>query len=112
MDRPLGTVHPLHADLVMELNYGYVPGTLAPDGHPLDVYVLGIDEPIERCTATVIAIIRRRNDVEDKLVAVIDGGDLETWDIESIARATAFQERWFDTWIEIAGGSEPPLTAR
>ena len=31
MDRPLGSRHPRHGFLY-EVNYGYVPGTLAPDG--------------------------------------------------------------------------------
>jgi inorganic pyrophosphatase len=104
IDRPLGSLHPREPDLRYEVNYGYVPGTLAPDGHPLDVYVLGTSEPMERCVATVIAIVRRRDDVEDKLVAVIDGAPLEGWDAEGIALATWFQERWFDTWIEVGEG--------
>ena len=36
IDRPLGSRHPREPDLVYELNYGYVPGTLAPDGQPLE----------------------------------------------------------------------------
>ena len=32
MDRPIGTVHPKHPDLVYPINYVYVPGLLAPDG--------------------------------------------------------------------------------
>jgi inorganic pyrophosphatase len=97
IDRPLGSRHPRHPELVMELNYGYLPGTRAPDGHPLDAYVLGADVPLERCTATVIAIVRRRDDIEDKVVTALSG----EWDEESIARATAFQESWFDTWVEL-----------
>ena len=103
IDRPLGSRHPREPDLVYELNYGYVPGTLAPDGQPLDVYVVGVDEPMERCVATVIAIVRRRDDVEDKLVAVIEGADLGRWDAEAIARAIRFQEQWFDSWVEMGG---------
>lgn len=96
IDRPLGTIHPREPDTVYAVNYGYVPQTLAPDGHPLDVYVLGADGPLDRCSATVIAIIRRRDDVEDKLVASVAG----SWDRTSIALATAFQEQWFDSWVE------------
>jgi len=97
IDRPLGSVHPREPDIEYEVNYGYIPGTLAPDGHPLDVYVLGVDQPLARCSARVIAIVRRRNDVEDKLVAVVSG----QWDTTSIAKAIAFQEQWFDSWVEI-----------
>jgi inorganic pyrophosphatase len=97
IDRPLGSRHPRHPDLVYELNYGYVPDTIAPDGHPLDAYVLGSDRSLSRCTGTVIAIIRRRDDVEDKLVVALAG----RWDSDSIARATAFQEQWFDFWVDM-----------
>ncbi len=98
VDRPLGSAHPEYPELIYEVNYGYVPGTLAPDGEPLDVYILGADRPLERCTAKVIALVRRRDDVEDKFVVALSG----TWDEAAIARATAFQERWFDSWVELA----------
>ena len=37
IDRPLGSRHPREDDITYPINYGFVPGTLAPDGHPLDV---------------------------------------------------------------------------
>ena len=99
IDRPLGSTHPREDDIVYEVNYGFVPGTLAPDGHPIDVYVLDAEEPLDRCEATVIAIVRRRNDVKDKLVAVVDEGS--PWDPAAILAATDFQERFFDSWVEL-----------
>jgi inorganic pyrophosphatase len=98
IDRPLGSRHPRDSELVYELNYGFVPGTMAPDGEPIDVYVLAADEPLNRCTGPVIAIVRRRDDVEDKLVIVLSGD----WDCASITAATAFQEQWFNSWVEMA----------
>jgi inorganic pyrophosphatase len=47
MDRPLGCNHPKHG-FRYEVNYGYVPNTLAPDGEEIDVYVLGVDKPLEK----------------------------------------------------------------
>lgn len=32
VDRPIGSVHPKHKDLIYPLNYGYVDGILAGDG--------------------------------------------------------------------------------
>lgn len=96
IDRPLGSRHPREPDIVYAVNYGLVPGTLAPDGHPLDVYVLGAKKPPAHCEATVIAIIRRRDDTEDKLVAAVSGA----WDAGAIEAATEFQERFFDSWVE------------
>ncbi|MQA00464.1 MAG: inorganic pyrophosphatase [Dehalococcoidia bacterium] len=105
-DRPLGTPHPKFPEILMEQNYGFVPGTLAPDGSEVDIYVLGPTTPLERCEARVIAVIRRRDDVEDKLVAVPPGAE-GNWDEQAITEATAFQERWFDSYIEMA----PALSA-
>ena len=97
VDRPLGSGHPIHADIIYEVNYGYIPGTLAPDGDELDVYVLGADGPLARCRARVVAIVRRRDDVEDKLVASMAGA----WNKDAIAAMVHFQERFFDSWVEL-----------
>lgn len=99
IDRPLGSTHPREDDITYPVNYGFVPGTLAPDGHPIDPYVLDAGEPLERCEATVIAIVRRRDDVEDKLVAVLHPE--RAWDAPTILAAVDFQERFFDSWVEL-----------
>src|SRR5512139_203196 len=72
IDRPLGSRHPEHG-FVYEVNYGYVPGTLAPDGEPLDAYVLGVNEPLQEFSGTCIAYIHRLDDDDDKLVVVPHG---------------------------------------
>ena len=97
IDRPMGTTHPRESDIVYPINYGYIPGTMAPDGHPIDAYVLGADSPLRKCSARVIAVIRRRDDVEDKLVVALSG----EWSKASICESTAFQEQWFDSWVEL-----------
>jgi inorganic pyrophosphatase len=97
VDRPLGSAHPREPDIVYAVNYGYVPGMLAPDGHPLDAYILGADRPLTECAGEVIAVVRRRDDVEDKLVVAVAGD----WDAASIAAAVSFQEQFFDSWIEM-----------
>lgn len=99
IDRPLGSRHPREDDINYPINYGFVPDTVAPDGHPLDVYVLDANTPLERCEATVIAIVRRRDDVEDKLVAILD--DTKAWDAAGILAAVDFQERYFDSWVQL-----------
>ena len=99
IDRPLGSTHPREPDIVYALNYGFVPDTLAPDGHPLDVYVLDAEVPLDHCEATIIAIVRRCDDVEDKLVAVMH--ERTTWDAAAILEAVHFQERFFDSWVEL-----------
>ena len=100
VDRPLGSAHPEHPDIVYSVNYGYLPGTRAPDGEPLDVYVLGASGPLSECVVAIVAIVRRRDDAEDKLVGVVDTS--ATWSAETIAEAVRFQEQYFDSWIERA----------
>ncbi|MBI4312049.1 MAG: inorganic pyrophosphatase [Chloroflexi bacterium] len=95
MDRPLGSLHPREGFLY-EANYGYIEGTLAPDGSELDAYYLGVGRPLSQGTGVCIAVVHRLNDDDDKLVVVPLGTNLSD---EQIVEATHFQERWFDTTI-------------
>lgn len=98
IDRPLGSVHPKHPNLIYPVNYGYVPGVFAEDGEEQDVYILGVDEPLESFTGRLIAVIHRLNDVEDKWVLAPEG---KRFSPEEIARQVAFQEQYFQTVIEM-----------
>lgn len=96
IDRPLGTVHPRHAEIVYPVNYGYVPGTLAGDGEPIDAYLLGVHEPVAEAKGMVIALIVRNDDIEDKLVVAPAGMRFSAAEIRDIVR---FQERYFDSRV-------------
>ncbi len=98
MDRPIGTVHPKHDDIIYPINYGYIPGVPGGDGEELDVYLLGVDVPVEKYTARIIAIVHRHNDEEDKLVAAPEG---ISYTAEEIADAIRFQEQFYDSEVEI-----------
>ncbi len=91
IDRPLGSRHPQHGFLYL-LNYGYVPGILAPDGEELDAYVLGVFEPLARFEGRCIAVIQRLDDNDDKLVLAPEGVQYSD---EQILALTEFQERFF-----------------
>ncbi len=91
IDRPLGSRHPTHG-FVYPVNYGYIPGTLAVDGEPIDAYVLGVFEPLDTFAGTCIAVIRRLEDDDDKLVVVPHG---RTYTVAQIEALTEFQERFF-----------------
>ena len=93
IDRPIGYDH---NGIIYPVNYGYLPGILAADGEEQDVYLLGVDHPVSEYTATVIAIVHRKNDVEDKLVAAPLGTRFSK---EEIQAAVHFQEQYFDTEI-------------
>lgn len=98
IDRPMGYVHKKDKySLTYPINYGYIPDVLGGDGEELDVYVLGIDHPVETFTGNIIGIIHRENDVEDKLVAAPE--DMAFYQNE-IAQAVNFQEQYYKTTVE------------
>ena len=96
IDRSLGSHHPQHG-FVYPVNYGYVPGTIAPDGEPIDAYVLGVFEPIEVFTGRCIAIIQRLDDDDDKLIVVPEDRQFSDEQIQALVE---FQERCFASIIQ------------
>lgn len=96
VDRPLASIHP-EGGLTYDLNYGYVPGTLAADGEPVDAYVVGVDTPVEIVVGVVVGAVVRHDDVEDKLVVAT--GRTDEWTLDAIRASVAFQERFFDTTV-------------
>lgn len=98
IDRPIGSVHPKHADLIYPINYGYIPNVFGGDGEELDVYLLGVDVPVKEYTARVIGIVHRHNDVEDKLIAAPEALN---FDKDEIFKAVRFQEQYYESEIEI-----------
>lgn len=103
IDRPLGTRHPRHPNILYKVNYGYVPGVIAGDGEEQDVYILGVEEPLQRFTGERIAIVRRRDDVEDKWILAPAG---MTFTAEEIMAAVHFQEQYFDSYAELCASEE------
>lgn len=103
IDRPIGYVHHKgEKTLVYPINYGYIPGVLGGDGEELDVFLLGVDEPVSTYKGRIIGIVYRADDVEDKLVMAPDG---VSFTAEEIARAVYFQEKYYKTAIRALDGS-------
>lgn len=102
IDRPIGYLHRKGDKVLLyPINYGFIPGVIGGDGEELDVYILGVDRPLDSFTGRVIAIVHRTDDNEDKLVAVPDGMSFGT---DEIASAVHFQERFFHSHIELFNG--------
>ena len=96
VDRPAGSAHPEHPDILYPINYGYVPGIIGTDGEEMDAYIYGVSKPLHRFTGTVIAAIHRRDDNEDKLVVAPTG--MMAYEPQ-IADAVHFAEQFFDTTL-------------
>lgn len=96
VDRPLGTHHPKHTNIVYNVNYGYVKGIVAPDGDYQDAYILGVNEPVKEFYGRIIAIIHRLDDVEDKWVVAPDNVSFTK---DEIMELVNFQEKYFKSEI-------------
>lgn len=95
IDRPKGSPHP-KLGFVYKVNYGYIPGTKAGDGHEIDAYILGVEEPLAQYRGKCIGIILRRDDDEHKLVVAP-----REMSRERIAEDTRFVEQYYDSEVLI-----------
>lgn len=95
IDRPLGTAHPRFPKMIYPINYGYVNDIKGGDGAEQDVYILGIDKPLDHFDGTVTAVYHRFNDIEDKWIVTPDGMEGQ-FNKEEILRLIDFQEKFFD----------------
>ena len=98
IDRPLGSFHPKYKSMVYSVNYGYIPNVFSDDREELDVYLLGVDVPVKTYRATIIAVIHRLNDIEDKLVASPEGMNFTA---DEIQKMVSFQEQYFVSETEL-----------
>ena len=98
IDRPIGYVHHKgEKTLIYPINYGYIPGVLGGDGEELDVFLLGVDHPVETYTGPIIGIVYRADDVEDKLIMAPEG---MTFTVAEMTAAVYFQEKYYDSRVE------------
>ena len=98
IDRPVGCVHVKgEKTLVYPINYGFIPDILGGDGEELDVFLLGVDHPVERYTGRIIGIVYRADDVEDKLIMAPDG---MVFSVDEMTAAVHFQEKYYDSHVE------------
>ena len=92
IDRPLGTCHPKYNNIIYPINYGYLPNTKSDDNEEIDCYLLGVKEPVNRYKGICIAIIKRTDDNDDKLIIVPKGINYTDSEIE---KEIEFQEKYF-----------------
>ena len=101
IDRPMGSRHPDHEDLIYPVNYGYVDGVIGGDGAEQDVYLLGESSPVREFTGKVIAVYHRYDDNETKWIVVPcdEHGSIRSGvripDDDEIYAKIAFQEQFF-----------------
>lgn len=96
VDRKLGSHHLDYENICYSLNYGYVSGVMASDGEEQDAYILGVNVPVDKFTGKIVAIIHRKNDVEDKWVVAPEN---MVFTKEEIINQTYFQEQYFNSVV-------------
>ena len=84
IDRPLGSHHLKYHNTIYVVNYGYVEGVIANDGEYQDAYVIGPCIPLKVFIGTIIAIVHRKNDIEDKWVVAERGKIIQKNRLKSI----------------------------
>ena len=90
IDRPIGYTH---EDIIYTQNYGYINGVFALDGESQDAYIIGIDKPLKEFEGKVIGIIKRKDDIEDKLIVCEKNKNYTNKEIEKLVD---FQEKFFN----------------
>jgi inorganic pyrophosphatase len=97
VDRPMGSHHPRYDNIVYPCNYGYVKGMMAGDGSEQDAYVIGINYPLTEFSGIVVAVVHRKNDVEDKWIVAPEE---MFFTHEEIQARVHFVEQYFVTEFE------------
>ena len=101
IDRPVGSYHPRHKELLYPVNYGYVTGVNGGDGAEQDVYLLGENAAVTEYIGKVIAVYHRYDDNETKWIVVPcdeEGGirsDVVLPSDDEIYAQIAFQEQFY-----------------
>lgn len=65
IDRPKGSVHPVHSEIVYPIDYGFVNGTMASDDEEVDIFV---GRSPTGLTAAIVTEDFRKQDKEIKLI--------------------------------------------
>jgi inorganic pyrophosphatase len=66
VDRPKGTAHPRFPTMIYPLDYGYLEGTVAGDGHEIDCWIGSLPE--RTVVGVVLTVDLLKRDVEAKLL--------------------------------------------
>ncbi len=86
----------LHTSMVYPYNYGYIPGTLAEDGDPMDILVITSSPfyPFTMVKARVIGALQMKDEegIDTKLIAVpmekVDPDQAEIKDVSDLGEHT------------------------
>ena len=64
IDRPAGSRHPRYPEFVYTLDYGYLEGTVSPDGGGIDVWVGSLPERTVTAALACVDLVKRDAEVK------------------------------------------------
>ncbi len=76
IDRPKGTTHPRHPDILYPLDYGYLQNTTSGDGAGIDVWIGSL--PQKDITAIILTVDLVKRDSEVKILLGCTPEDSQT----------------------------------
>ena len=94
----LGSSPENNPSMIFPVNYGYVEGVCDEEGGRQEVYLLGVDVPVEEYAGVVIAKIHRDNNTKTLWIAAPENIHFNRQQIEEMIH---FQEQYYDYEIEI-----------
>lgn len=65
IDRPIGSAHPVHEDIIYPIDYGYVNETVGTDGEEVDIFVGTASNGL---VGAILSTDFRKDDQECKLI--------------------------------------------
>ena len=93
IDIPSGTNHPQNPDIIYPINYGYIKGIAVKDNNFQNAFVISTKKPMNGFTGIIVAIIKRKNELIDKLVVGPVGKKFYK---PQIIELLHFQDQFFD----------------
>lgn len=101
VDRPIGYVDEFNN--TYPINYGYIEGIIGGDNEEQDAYIISrsVNKPVTNFEGELIAIIHRKDDIEDKWVITSKG---ESYTEKQIKDKVDFKEKYFDSEIKLIKG--------
>ncbi len=105
----------LYSPMLYPGDYGFIPGTLSPDGDALDVLVLVTDPTFTGCvlTARPVGVLEMRDEagVDEKVLAVPDRDPrfAETHDLGDIPQHSLKEIEYFFDVYKVLEGKETAL---
>ena len=64
IDRPRGAAHPRYPEYVYPVDYGYLEGTTAADGHGIDIWVGTLQPPKVLGVLCIVDMVKRDSEIK------------------------------------------------